>query len=180
MLAWTTGPVSAFSIGIAGDDIFQISSSQGYGPKEQGGGGAELYVLFPILSWLRVGASFGLFETLPSDTTGGFVYRGYGTGALGVSVEAAGVLSQSEAAGTLEAGGRVGLNADWGAYQYTSLFFFYPETLAEPFLGFRFAGLPSLQARLSLPFRVQFRRDLDYSFSASLALGVNYTFGTGR
>ena len=176
-LAWTTGIASAFSIGLTGDASFQIVSGQGFGPKEQGGGGAELSLSFPILTWLSVGTSFGLSETLPSDTTGGFVYRGYGTGALGACVEAHGPIGQWRNAGTLDAGGRVGVAADWSAYQYTSLFFFYPETLVEGFLGFRFAGLPSLQFRLALPFRVQFRRDLDYSLSAAVGLGAVYTFG---
>ena len=172
-LAWTTGSASAFSIGLSGDDTFQIVSGQGFGPKEQGGGGAELYMLIPLVPWMRMGASFGLYETLPSDTTGGFVYRGYGTGALGVFGEAAGSIGTWNRVGTFEAGGQIGANADWAAYQYTNLFFFYPELMAEGFIGMRLAGLHALQIRLALPFRFQFQQDLDCSFRAAISLGAN-------
>lgn len=179
-LAWTTGPISALSLGMNGGATFQIASGQGFGPKEQGGGGADLYLLVPVVPWLRIGTSLRLYETLPSDTTGGFVYRGYGTGGLGVFLEAEGSVGAWAPVGTFEAGGQIGANADWAAYQYTSLFFFYPEVMVEGFLGLRFAGLPALQVRLSLPVGFQFRRDLDYSFSAAICLGANYTFGGGR
>ena len=176
-LAWTTGSISALSIGLSGEDTFQIASGQGFGPKEQGGGGADVYLLVPLVPWMRFGASFGLYETLPSDTTGGFVYRGYGTGALGVFLEAAGTIGTWARVGKFEAGGQIGANADWAAYQYTSLFFFYPELMTEGFIGMRLAGLPALQIRLSLPVRFQLRRDLDYSFLAAISLGANYSFG---
>ncbi len=178
--AWTTGSLAAFSIGATGESTFQIVNAQGYGPKEQGGGGGELYFYFPLNGWLGIVATFGLFSTLPSDATGGFTYRGYGSGALGASLEAGGTIAAWENAGRLEAGGRLGASADWGAYQYTSLYFFYPEVMTEGFLDFVFAGLPSLRLRFSLPVRVQFRRDIDYSFSAALGLGVIYAFGGAR
>jgi hypothetical protein len=176
-LAWTTGSVSAVSVGLAADTTFQIASGQGFGPKEQGGGGADLYLLVPIVPWMRFGTSFGLSETLPSDTTGGFVYRGYGTGALGIFLEAAGPIGTWDKVGTFEAGGQLGINADWSAYQYTSLYFFYPELVTGGFIGLRFAGLPALQVRLSLPVQFQFRRDMSYSFLAAISLGANYSFG---
>jgi len=178
-LAWTTGCISAFSIGLSGETSFQIVSGQGFGPKEQGGGGADIYFLIPLVPWMRIGASFGLSETLPSDTTGGFVYRGYDTGALGMFLEAAGPVGAWERVGVLEAGGQIGINADWSVYQYSSLYFFYPELETGGFIGLRFVGLRALQLRLSLPLRFQFRRDLDYSFSAALGLGANYSFGAG-
>lgn len=164
-------------MGVRGEAAFQVVQGQGYGPKEQGGGGGELYFFFPFNGWLGIAATFGLFETVPSDTTGGFVYRGYGTGALGASLEAKGPLSDIRGLGKLTGGGRVGAAADWAAYQYTSLYFFYPEILAEGFLDLAFAGAPSLHVRFSVPLRAQFRRDQDYSFSASLGLGVIYAFG---
>jgi len=176
-LAWTTGSVSALSVGLAGDTTFQIVSGQGFGPKEQGGVGAELFLLIPLDSWLRLGTSFELAETLPSDTTGGFVYRGYGTGALGMFLEAAGELGRWAPVGIFEAGGQLGVNADWAAYQYTTLYFFYPELMTEGFIGLRFAGLRGLQVRLSVPVRIQFRRDLDYSFLAAVSVGANYSLG---
>ena len=164
-------------MGAAGKATFQIVSAPGCGPKEQGGGGGELYFFFPLNGWLGIAGTFGLFETVPSDTTGGFVYRGYGSGALGISLEAGGQIADWPTVGRLAAGGGIGASADWGAYQYTTLYFFYPETFVEGFLDFSFAGLPSLRLRFSLPVSVQFRRDLDYSFSAALGLGVIYTFG---
>jgi len=179
-LAWTTGCSSAVSLGLAGDATFQIVRGQGFGPKEQGGGGANIYLLFPLNTWLRLGASFGLAEVVPSDTTGGFVYRGYGVGALGIFVEAAGNLGSWNGVGAFEAGGQLGANADWAAYQYTTLYFFYPEVMAGGFIGLRFAGLPDLQLRLSVPFKIQLRRDLDYSLSAAISLGASYSFGGSR
>ncbi|HTP59722.1 MAG TPA: hypothetical protein VMM82_12450 [Spirochaetia bacterium] len=176
-LAWTTGSASALSLGLAEDTTFQIVSGQGFGPKEQGGFGAKIYLLIPLGSWMRLGTSFELSQTLPSDTSGGFVYRGYGSGAVGMFLEAAGPLGRWEPVGSFEAGGQLGVNADWAAYQYTTLYFFYPELMTEGFLGLRFAGLRGLQARLAIPIKVQFRRDLDYSFLAAVSLGVNYSFG---
>ena len=132
---------------------FQIASAEGYGPKEQGGGGAELYTFFPFADWIGMGLFFGLSETLPSDTTGGFAYKGYGTGAIGLFAEVHFRLSSVGTLGTLFGGGRAGLSADWGSYQYTSLYFFYPEEVTEGFLFLRLASLPSLQVRLSLPVR---------------------------
>ncbi|HVO37778.1 MAG TPA: hypothetical protein VMV03_02010 [Spirochaetia bacterium] len=164
-------------MGVRGEATFQIVQGQGYGPKEQGGGGGELYCFFPFSAWLGMAATFGLFETVPSDATGGFVYRGYGTGVLGASLEAKGPIADLSGLGRLMGGGSVGAAAAWAAYQYTTLYFFYPEVLAEGFLDFAFSGLPSLHVRFSLPLAAQFRRDLDYSFSASLGLGVIYAFG---
>lgn len=179
-LAWTTGSISAISIGLAGDATFQIVSGQGFGPKEQGGGGADIYLQVPLVTWVRLGASFALSEVVPSDTTGGFVYRGYGVGALGVFVEAAGPLGTWDRVGSFEAGGQLGANADWAAYQYTTLYFFYPELMTEGFIGVRLAGLPALQLRLSVPVRIELRHDLDYSFSTAISFGANYTFGGDR
>jgi hypothetical protein len=176
-LAWTTGAVSALSIGLAGDTTFQIVSGQGFGPKEQGGIGGEIYLLMPIAPWMRVGTSFRLSQTFPSDTTGGFTYRGYGTGAVGAFLEAAGPLGAWGSVGSFEAGGQLGVSADWASYQYTTLFFFYPELITGGFLGLRLAGLRGLQVRLSVPIRIQLRRDLDYSFQAAVGLGANYSFG---
>ncbi len=170
----------AFSIGLDGGATFQIASGQGFGPKEQGGGGADLYFLFPVIRWLSVGTGVRLYETLPSDTTGGFVYRGYGTGGLSAFLEAGGPIAVWARAVRLEAGGQVGASANWAAYQYTNLFFFYPEVMVGGFFGLRFARLPFLQVRLSVPVSVQFRRDLDYSFSAAVCLGANYAFGGDR
>ena len=117
---------------------------------------------------------------LPSDATGGFVYRGYGTGALGVSVEAAGVLLQSQTAGTLEVRWTRWPECGLGGLPvYEPLFLLSRDPCgAVPRVQVRRAAL-SPGAPVS-PIPVQFRRDLDYSFSASVALGVNYTFGTGR
>ncbi len=176
-LAWTTGSASAFSVGLIADTTFQIASGQGYGPKEQGGLGAELYTFVPFADWIGMGVFFGLSETLPSDTTGGFVYRGYGTGALGLFAEVHFRVGRIGTLGTLYAGGRSGLSANWSAYQYTSLYFFYPEQITEGFVFLTLASVPSLQVRLSLPFRVQFRRDMSYSYSAAIGLGAIYTFG---
>jgi hypothetical protein len=175
-LLWTTGGVSAFSLGLSGLGEARISAGQGFGPKLQYGGGGSIDTRFSALPWLDIAVSFSLSGMAPSDISGGFTYRGFGAGDLSVAGQGRAVLGRWKGFGTLSAGGGLGMAGVIAAYQYTAVYFFYPEVRAEAFLDYAPAFLPGFGLRLSLPLAMQLRRDMDYSFSARFSLGVSYTF----
>ncbi len=179
-LVWTTGTASGFSLGLSGLGEARISAGQGFGPKMQYGGGGAIDMRFPVLSWLDVTAGFELAGIAPSDLSGGFAYRGISPGAIAVGADARSILGSWKGFGELAAGGGLALAGVLAGYQYTSLYFFYPEVRTVGFLDYTPAFLPAWRLRLSLPLAVQLRRDMDYSFSAAIELGVAYTFGSGK
>ena len=179
-IVWTTGTVSAFSLGLSGGEITQISAAEGFGPKLQYGGGGSLVMHFPVLSWLDIATNLDFFSIAPSDLSGGFGYRGFSWGDLAVLAEARSRLADSPRLGRLEAGGGLGLASVLAAYEYTTLYFFYLEPRIEGFVAWAPSFLPDFDLRLSVPVGWQLRRDLDYSFTAGVALGVTYTFRSAK
>jgi hypothetical protein len=172
-LVWTTGTLQALSLGLGGIGAVQVVAGQGFGPKLQLGGGVSFDLGFPLSSWLEITTSLDVFGVLPSDAQGGFLYRGYGGGALAIMLRGRGVVVSSPRLGEIGMGGGLGGAAALPGYQYTTLYFFYPEVRAEGFIDFRPAGLP-LGFRLSLPARVQLRRDMDYSVAVGVGLFMQY------
>jgi hypothetical protein len=179
-LAAAIAPLPALSIGLNGTGTAQILSVEGFGPKLQFGGGGSLQLGIPILDWLDLEVSLGLLGLAPSDSTGGFTYRGLCGGNFGVSAEAYATIGPWERFGQLRAGGGLGAAAVVARYEYTTLYFFYPEIRADGFLEYDPAFLPSLGLRLSIPVSVQFRRDVDYSVALGLGLGITWQFRKAR
>jgi hypothetical protein len=157
-----------------------MSAGQGFGPKLQLGGGLSLDFIFPLTSWMRLDASMEGFTVAPSDASGGFLYRGYSGGGVALMAQFLREIVTTPEFGVMRAGGGAGMAAALPSYWYTTLAFFYLEPRAEGLLEWTPAGLPGFTFQLSLPVRMQLRRDLSYSFSAGLGLGAFYTFGAKR
>ncbi len=171
---WATAAAHSFSLGLSGDGTMTISAGQGFGPKLQYGGGLSLDFLFPINGLLSLDATVDAFTVAPSDISGGFLYRGYSGGALGLIALFAWPVAKSPRLGELRAGFGAGLGAALPSYWYTTLAFFYLEPRLRGTLTWTPAGLPDFTFGLFLPVAMQLRRDLDYSVSAGLGLGVLY------
>ena len=151
-----------------------MAAGQGFGPKLQLGGSVSFDLSFPLAAWLELSTGLDIFGVLPSDTQGGFVYRGFGGGALSLALRGRGVVASTARLGELGLGGGFSASAAVPGYQYTTLYFFYPEVGLEGFIDLRPAGAPQWSFRLSVPLRAQLRRDLDYSFSTGAGLSVHY------
>jgi hypothetical protein len=175
---WATAAAQAFSLGLSGGATATISAGQGFGPKLQYGGGFTLDFIFPLRSWAALDASIDGFTVAPSDISGGFLYRGYSGGAMGVMALFSTTIAASDRLGEIRGGGGVGMRAALPSYWYTTLAFFYPEPRVEGLLTWTPTRLPAFTFELLLPVAMQLRRDMDYSVSGGLSLGVVYTFGT--
>jgi len=176
-IVWTTARAAAVSIRLDAVGTAQEVAAPGWGPKLQAGGGIAVVLSIPFTSWFDFATSLEIFGVLPSDTTGGFSYRGFGGGALGVAAEARFLQAQSPTIGHLAFGVTAGGAAALPAYQYTALYFYYPEARLGLFLLWQPARMQNLAFRLQVPFRYQFRRDMTFSFSTGLGIGVSYSIG---
>jgi hypothetical protein len=177
-VVWTTGAAAALSINLSGSGNAQLSAVDGYGAKAQLGGEAAVDVLFPVTGWLGLGVSAGWLGAMPSNMNGGFGYRAYSGGFLGFTAEASTLLATWTKAGTLRGGGRLGGTANVAVYQNAGLVFFFPSLGLDGFLSFTPAALPFLDIGVTLPLRVCFRRD--FQFSGSAGLGISVAVSTGR
>jgi hypothetical protein len=177
---WATAEASAFSLGLWGAGTGTISAGQGFGPKVQYGGEVSMDFVFPVREWLAIDGSVEAFTVAPSDASGGFLYRGYSGGAMGLLVVFAWPVATSPRLGELRAGFGAGIAGALPSYWYTTLAFFYLEPRLRGILAWTPAGLPSFTFQLLVPVAMQLRRDLDYSVSAGIGLGVQYTFGRKR
>ncbi len=176
-IVWTTGPLAAVSVGVDLGGGLLAADAPGYGPKLQAGGSIAAVLMIPLAGWIDLTTSLELFGVLPSDTNGGFSYRGFGGGALAAGVELAWPVLVSRSVGTLSLGGTLGFAASVPAYEYTALYFYYPEVRSGLLLLWLPVKAPKFLFRLALPVRVQFRRDLSWSVSAGLQLGFSYSLG---
>ena len=174
---WATAGAHAFSLGLSGDGTATISAGQGFGPKLQYGGGLSMDFVFPLKPWLALDATIDAFTVAPSDISGGFLYRGYSGGALGLIAAFAWPLAVPDRFGGLSAGFGVGLGTALPSYWYTTLAFFYVEPRVRGTLAWTPAGLPDFTFQLFTPVALQLRRDMGYSVSAGVGIGVLYTFG---
>lgn len=177
---WTTAGVHGFSLGLGGTGTVTMSAGQGFGPKLQYGGGFSIDFVFPILEWLRLDASIDGFTVAPSDISGGFLYRGYSGGAMAIMAQAGGVIVSSPSFGLLRVGGGIGIAGALPSYWYTTLAFFYLEPRVQALLDWEPAGLPRFDFQLSVPVAFQLRRDLDYSMSMGIGIGVLYRLGKDK
>ncbi len=163
---------AGFTLAVSGGAHAQLSSAPGYDPKTQLGGEAAVDMLFPATPWLRVGLSAGVLGANASNLDGGFGYRSYLGGFLGAAARAEGPIAGRPYRGTLLAGGRLALLANVATYGNTTLAFFFPSLGLDGTLSFVPARLPFLRVGLTVPLRVYFRRDFQFSGSAGLGLGI--------
>ncbi len=179
-IVWTTGSLAAVSLGLDTTATVQAAAAPGYGPKLQAGGSIGLGLVIPLSRWIAIATSLEGSGVLPSDTSGGFVYRGFGGLALALGVETYFPVAVSPKLGTLSMGAIAAGAAALPAYQYTTLYFFYPELRVGMLMVWRPAGAGRLDFRLQVPVRLQFRRDMSYSFSTGLGFGLSYYLGGQR
>jgi hypothetical protein len=169
-----------FTLNVKGNLNAQLSAVDGYGAKTQLGGEAAVDVLFPVTGWLGLGVSAGWLGAMPSEMNGGFGYRAYSGGFLGFTAEASAPLATWTKAGTLRGGGRLGVIAGVAGYGGTGLVFFFPSLGLDGFLRFTPAALPFLDIGVTLPLRVYFRKDLQFSGSAGLGMSIAVSTGRAR
>jgi len=167
-------------MGLGGTGTVTMSAGQGFGPKLQYGGGASIDFVFPIREWLRLDTSIDAFSVMPSDISGGFLYRGYSGAALAIMAQAGAVLVSSRSLGLMRIGGGFGFAAALPSYWYTTLAFFYLEPRLQGLLDWEPAGLPRFDFQLSVPVRLQLRRDMSYSTSTGVGIAVLYRLGKDR
>jgi hypothetical protein len=172
---WTTGGAAALSLGLYGGPSAHLSAAEGYSPKAQAGGEAGVLLTAPVTGWLSLGGSAGAVGASASDMLGGFGYRSYAGGFLGFVAEAGAPLLSRKYSGELRGGGRLGLLANVAVYGNTSLAFFFPSIGLDAFLAWRPAALSYLDFGITLPLRLDLRRDMQFSGSAGLGLSVSVT-----
>ena len=178
-LVSTTSPLTGMSLGIGGGAGILISRADRFDPKPQFEAEAAAELLFPLTSWLAVGAMGGIRSILPSDARGGYAYRGYSAAMIGMEAEIWQHLGSWTYVGTFRAIQRAGIDAAIATYDLTSLSFFFPSIRLEGSLEFIPAAFPFLKARIAIPGRMDFRKDMAISGSIGLRLGLSLSTGGG-
>ena len=165
----SSAPIRGFALGAGGGGGVALAGGPGFPVKAQPWWTAELAVEAPLADMLGIGVSADFRQAGASSADGGIVYRGhYG---LGIAAYLYGrqQLSDTERLDLL-LGVAFGGAASFDAYNMTELLFFYPSLLLEPYLEFHFLRLGGHTFSLTLPLRLDFRRDLDTAASAGLGL----------
>ena len=170
---WTTGAAAGLTIGLSGNVNAQLSAVQDYGAKFQLGGEAAVDVLFPVNPWLAIGPSAGVLGANASDLDGGFGYRSYlggipgGGSPGGRAAQELAVRRDSARRGQARPARAMSPPTTARASRSSS-----PVSALDGTLSFVPAGLPFFRFGLTLPLRVYFRRDFQFSGSAGLGLGI--------
>jgi hypothetical protein len=178
-VVWTTATVGAVSVGLNATGTVQASQAPGFGAKLQAGGSLGAVLLVPLGSRVSLTTSLDAFGVLPSDASGGFVYKGCAGLALGAGLEVLFPIAASERLGTLSLGVAAGAAGALPTYLHTTLYFFYPEVRSAIVLSWQPAA-PAFMFRVEMPVRFQFRRDMTLSAAAGLTLDVFYYLGGSR
>ncbi len=177
LLLWTTGSAFGLAIEVGGNGGALVLSTVGFQPKAQLAGDLWAGVSVPITSWLSIAATVGALGANPSDAQAGFAYRGFSGGDLAMAVAVRFPVATWKSVGELGAGGDAGMAGVLAVYQYSSLYFFYPELRFDGFVDFRPAGFRALTLRLLVPYRAGLRKDLYYAMSLGLGLAVSFSLG---
>lgn len=176
-IVWTTGAVSAVSIGVGATGTVQAAEAPGFGPKLQAGGDISVTLFVPLFRYVGMTTSLDAFGSLPSDTSGGFTYRGFAGLALGAGLEVLFPVAQSAGLGILSLGVAGGAAAALPSYLQTTLYFFYPEIRTGMIAAWQPSRAKTLTVRLEIPVRFQLRRDMTFSGSTGLGVEVIWYLG---
>jgi hypothetical protein len=172
-----TAPLGAVSLALGADGLVEAAQGLGYGAKLQAFGALALRLEVPLTPWLDLVPSLDYEGALPSDAAGGFLYRGWAGAAVALGIDMKAAVGRDASGGLFLAGGGIGAAAVLPYYTRTTLYFFFPELRAAAFLEWRPADPAGLQVRISLPVRVQLRRDMTLSAGAGLGLSVGTALG---
>ena len=126
----------------------------------------------PVVSLFGLGFILGFRGAGASDPVTGVLYRGHHGMETGAYLYGRGRLARAGDRLDLLGGILAGGSANFEVYSLTELLFFYPSLLVEPYLELHFPRLGAHTFSLSLPARLDFRRDLE--LSASVGLGLRW------
>ena len=124
----------------------------------------------PVVSLFGLGFILGFRGAGASDPVTGVLYGGHHGLEAGAYLYGRGRLARAGDRLDLLGGILAGGSANFEVYSLTELLFFYPSLLVEPYLELHFPRLGAHTFSLSLPARLDFRRDLELSASAGLGL----------
>jgi hypothetical protein len=178
-LVWTTA-AAALSVGVDARGALMATQADGFAAKFQAGGeiGAELVV--PLTSWLDGALTISGFTFLPSNTDGGYLYRGFGGNSLGLAFAARTTVASSPAGGVLDAGVIAAAEGSLPSYSQTGLYFYTPEISVAPAAWWTLPGPGDFTLRLALPVNLLLRRDVTFAVSAGVSLAVFLNQRGGR
>ena len=136
--------------------------------KEQFWLSPRLSLEIPLADLLALGLSVAFRYTADSDVAAGFLYRGH----HGLEAAACLLFRPTPAADRPNArvGIAVGGSASFDVYNRTELLFFYPSLTAEPCLELPIEGPPKHTFGFGLPFRLDYRKDMELSASVGLSV----------
>ena len=162
-------PIRGFALGAGVGGGVALAGGAGFPVKAQPWWSAELAVEVPLAEMLGLGMAADFHQIGASSLGGGFLYRGhYGLGA-GAYLYGRQQLLRTERT-ELILGVGFGGSASFDLYSMTELIFFYPSLLLEPYLELHFLRLAAHTFSLTMPMRLDLRKDLDTAASAGLGL----------
>ena len=163
--------VRGSAFGLRSGWTMALTQSPGFPMKAQAAWEGGVLAEFPLFGYVAVGITLDYRYTAPSDLAGGFLYRGHGGICPGLYLSIQAPLIRAPKRMGLLGGLATGGSASLDRYSLTELYFFYPSIFLEPFVAFYFPSQGPRTLSLSVPLRVDFRRDLDRSFAIGLTLG---------
>jgi hypothetical protein len=178
--------ISAFSATFSFGEIYVeggleagavVAGVRGYGVKAQGAGSVLVSLVFGLAGPFGAGMGIDLQGALPSDSTGDWRLRSFAGGRIESFLQLQGILSGVGDAGSLLASCRLGGSVALSLYPYTSLVTLWPSVILEPGLAFRSAWLDAVDFRISFPGALHIRSDVQYCFSAGIALTASFHSG---
>ncbi len=146
-----------------------------YTPKAQAVGliGAALDI--PLFSAFSLGIGLQLHGVTASNPAGGWTYRAHWGGGLRLSAGYGFLISEPSRPLQLTLGFSAGGSFNVDLYTLTTLFFFYPGVLLEPYLELVPSSRKHSSIALMLPIEYYFRRDLEFYGSVGLGVVWRYT-----
>jgi hypothetical protein len=151
-----------------------ITKSQSLPAQPQHGESLQTGFLFALGDYFYVDTMMGMYHVHSSSARPGYSYRGSDN--LLFRASGGGKLPLSDIRKTgpgIWLGIGLGAEAVLARYLATSIYFFFAVAYGEPFLEFALPPPPSrYHIRISLPSRIQFRRDT----ALSLGFGVSAAF----
>jgi hypothetical protein len=167
----SAAPLQGFTLGAGGSGGVALAGGVGFPVKAQPWWASALAVEVPLADMLGLGIFGDFHQVAASGAGGGFLYLGhFGLGA-GAYLFGRQQLLQAKRLELL-LGVAFGGGASFDLYSLTDLLFFYPSLLLEPYLEFHFLRLAAHTFSLTLPMRLDLRKDLDTA--ASLGLGLRW------
>lgn len=167
---WAQGGLRGAALETALQGQAALTREEGRPLKAQAAGAAGLRGELPVTRRAALGLGLDGHATLGSSLSGGWQYAGH----LGAGLRLYGRLHFPLGAMVgqrlVRAGGATGVSLNYDRYTHTDLYFFYPGWFLEPQLELQLRPGGRTSLGLSVPLDVYFRRDLQLSAAAGLAM----------